>query len=50
MCRPACIQGKKLQVPAYVFLKEALIRKYGKDFYEALERVAQKYFEKKSKG
>ena len=47
MCRPGCIQGKKLRVPAYVFLKEALIRKYGKDFYEALERVEQKYFEEK---
>jgi len=47
MCRPACIQGKRLKVPAYVFLKEALIRKYGKDFYSALEQVAEKYFEKR---
>lgn len=47
MCRPACIQGKRLKVPAYVFLKEALIRKYGKDFYGALEEVAEKYFEKR---
>jgi hypothetical protein len=40
MCRPACVQGKRLKVPAYVFLKEALIRKFGNDFYEALEQVA----------
>lgn len=47
MCRPACVQGKRLKVPVYVFLKEALIRKYGKEFYGALEEVAEKYFEKR---
>jgi hypothetical protein len=46
MCKPGCVQGKKLQVPAYVFLKEALIRKFGKDFYEALDQVAKKYYTK----
>jgi hypothetical protein len=50
MCHPACVQGKKLQVPVYVFLKEALIRKYGEDFYGALSQVAETYFsEKKNK-
>lgn len=44
MCSPACVLGKKLKVPAYVFLKESLIRKFGEEFYEALEQVAQKYF------
>lgn len=46
MCSPACKLGKKLKVPAYVFLKESLIRKYGAEFYEALEQVAQRYFAK----
>ncbi|HEY4208459.1 MAG TPA: DUF3109 family protein [Puia sp.] len=46
MCKPGCVQGKKLQVPAYVFLKEALIRKFGKDFYEALDQVAKNYYTK----
>lgn len=46
MCSPACALGKKLKVPAYVFLKESLMRKYGAEFYEALEQVAQKYFSK----
>jgi hypothetical protein len=41
MCKPACDLGKKLKVPAYTFLKEALIRKYGDGFYAALERAAQ---------
>ena len=49
MCRPGCVLGKKLKVPAYVFLKEALIRKYGEDFYRALEQVAEKYFENKKR-
>ncbi len=40
LCKAACTLGKKLQIPVYVFLKEALIRKYGPDFYEALEAIA----------
>lgn len=44
MCSPACKLGKKLKVPVYVFLKEALIRKYGEEFYKALETVAKEHF------
>lgn len=40
-CSPACRLGKKLKVPVYKFLKEPLTRKYGADFYEALEAVAE---------
>jgi hypothetical protein len=40
-CKAACTFGKKLKVPVYVFLKEALIRKFGKKFYSALEATAQ---------
>jgi hypothetical protein len=49
MCRPGCVQGKKLKVPVYVFLKEAIIRKYGEDFYGVLEQVAEKYHNEKQK-
>jgi len=42
LCNPACALGKQLQVTAYQFLKEAVIRKFGKEFYEALDRVAKK--------
>ncbi|MBS1662678.1 MAG: DUF3109 family protein [Bacteroidetes bacterium] len=49
MCRPGCVNGKKLKVPAYVFLKEALIRKYGEDFYGVLEQVAENYYAEKEK-
>ncbi|MES2479610.1 MAG: DUF3109 family protein [Bacteroidota bacterium] len=41
LCRPACKLGKKLQIPVYQFLKEPLIRKYGEQFYEALDAVAK---------
>jgi hypothetical protein len=40
LCKPACRLGKELQVPVYVFLKEAIIRKYGAEFYNALEQAA----------
>lgn len=39
-CKAACAFGKKLKVPVYQFLKEALIRKFGQDFYEALDATA----------
>ena len=40
LCRAACKLGTRLQVPVYVFLKDALIRKYGEEFYQALEAAA----------
>lgn len=41
LCKAACSLGKKLKVPVYVFLKDALIRKFGNDFYEDLSATAQ---------
>ena len=46
ICDPACDLGKSLQVPVYQFLKEAIIRKFGKEFYSTLDKVA-KHLEKK---
>lgn len=40
LCAPACALGKKQGVKVYQFLKEPLIRKYGNDFYQALETAA----------
>ncbi|RLD30092.1 MAG: DUF3109 domain-containing protein [Bacteroidetes bacterium] len=40
ICDDACTLGKELQVPIYKFVKEALIRKFGKDWYMELEKVA----------
>ena len=36
ICSPACDLGASLKVPIYKFLKEALVRKYGTEWYEAL--------------
>ena len=41
LCSAACKLGKKLKVPAYIFLKEAIIRKYGDEFYESLDATAR---------
>ena len=41
LCNPACALGKKLEVPTYEFLKEPLIRKYGEEFYHALDKAAK---------
>lgn len=49
LCNPACSLGKKLKMPVYQFLKEPLIRKFGKEFYSVLEKVAADYFEAKKK-
>ncbi|WP_431132566.1 DUF3109 family protein [Psychroserpens mesophilus] len=43
ICDDACVLGKELQVPVYKFVKEALIRKFGEDWYTELEKVAETY-------
>jgi hypothetical protein len=41
LCSAACSLGTKLKVPVYIFLKDAIIRKYGAAFYETLEATAK---------
>lgn len=41
ICSPACSLGKELEVPVYKFVKEALIRRFGNEWYEELEKVAK---------
>lgn len=36
ICKAACTLGSKLKVPVYVFLKDALTRHFGTEFYSAL--------------
>lgn len=43
ICHDACTYGRSLQVPVYKFLKDPLIRKYGADWYEALEEAVPHY-------
>ncbi len=42
ICDDACALGKSLQVPIYKFVKDALIRKFGEDWYTELEHIAEK--------
>ena len=41
ICKSACKCGLKLKLPVYKFLKEPLIKKYGVDWYAALEFASQ---------
>lgn len=43
ICDDACTLGKELQVPVYKFVKQALIRKFGEDWYKELEKFAHSY-------
>ena len=45
LCKPACALGKKLKLPVYQFLKEAIIRKFGTVFYTTLHQIAVEHFE-----
>lgn len=49
LCNPACALGSKLRIRTFEFLKEPLIRKYGEEFYKALEQAANNYFAEKIK-
>jgi hypothetical protein len=40
ICDDACTLGQELQVPIYKFVKDALIRKFGEDWYMELEKTA----------
>ncbi|KJD31751.1 hypothetical protein PK35_13450 [Tamlana nanhaiensis] len=46
ICDDACELGEELGVPVYKFVKEALIRKFGADWYAELEKIAAKKNEK----
>lgn len=43
ICDDACTLGKELQIPVYKFVKDALIRKFGADWYTELEKVAKNF-------
>jgi hypothetical protein len=47
ICSAACQLGKEHKMPVYQFLKEAIVRKYGEDFYEELDATAHYMASKK---
>jgi Protein of unknown function (DUF3109) len=40
ICSAACTAGKKAKLPVYKFVKDAIVRKYGEEFYEELDAAA----------
>jgi hypothetical protein len=49
LCKPGCALGKKLKLPVYQFLKEAIIRKFGEEFYDTLHQIAIEHYEVEKK-
>lgn len=45
ICSAACTKGKKLNIKIFEFAKDALIRKYGEEFYIQLEESVKHYLE-----
>lgn len=45
VCKPACELGKEKGVAVYEFLKDALIRKYGEEWYKELDAIGKAYLE-----
>lgn len=41
VCRSACENGCKLQIPVYKSLKDAITRRFGEEFYTSLEAAAE---------
>ncbi|MCF6184689.1 MAG: DUF3109 family protein, partial [Bacteroidales bacterium] len=41
ICKTAVINGEKLGVPVYKFLKEPLIKKFGKEWFKQLNYYAE---------
>ncbi len=47
ICSAACQKGKEQQIAVYQFARDAIIRKYGPDFYDELDAVAKYISESK---
>ncbi|MFI3283241.1 MAG: DUF3109 family protein [Rikenellaceae bacterium] len=47
VCHSACKNGKKLGIPVYKSLEGAITRRFGQEFYEALEAAEEMVNEKK---
>ena len=43
ICSDACLLGQQLRVPVYQFVKDALIRRFGIDWFDALAEIAKEH-------
>lgn len=46
ICSAACANGEKLQIPLFRFAKDAIVTKYGQDFYDQLEVLYRDFINK----
>ena len=49
ICLPACQLGMEMKMPVYKFLREPLIRRFGKQWYDELDLVAQQWLMQKKR-
>lgn len=50
ICAAACVKGKNSRTKVYEFVKDALIRKYGEEFYDALDGISKAREVQKNEG
>lgn len=50
ICKAAEVLGRKEGVKVYRFLREPLIRSFGEEWYDELDRTAQAYLQQKESG
>lgn len=44
ICKSACALGKREKMPVFKFLKNAIIRKYGNEYYKQMEAIYKEIF------
>ena len=49
VCKPACECGTELNVPVFKFLKDAIVRSWGSDFYHHLDSLYNEFYNNKIK-
>ncbi len=47
ICSAACTLGKERKIPVYRFTRDALIRKFGQEWYDELDKMAREYYSEK---
>lgn len=45
ICKAACALGEQHKTPVYAFLKDALVRKFGEEWYKTLDEIAKDWNE-----
>ena len=49
VCKPACECGTELNIPVFKFLKDAIVRSWGLDFYHHLDSLYNEFYNNKIK-